>query len=319
MNQFLEAIEQAQTIVILGHIRPDGDCVGSCTGMYNYITDNYPEKQVDVYLGDFDREFLFLRGTDRIHHELQEGMTYDLCLALDCASTDRFGDFGVYYETAKVKAAIDHHASNPGYGDICLVQSQAAAACEAIYGILEHDKISSHCAEALYLGIVHDTGVFKHSNTTRDTMCVAGDLIALGARPSEIIDRTFYSKSFVQNQMLGRALLESYMTLNDLCIVSCLRKEVFDFYHATSVDVDGVIDQLRVTRGIEVAMLYYEYEPDVYKFSLRSNRYVDVSKIALHFGGGGHVRAAGFSLEGDRNQVAEQVLEQIALQLECNG
>lgn len=315
MNQFLEAIEQAKTIVILGHIRPDGDCVGSCTGMYNYITDNYPEKQADVYLGEFDSEFLFLNGADRIHHELREGKVYDLCLALDCASTDRFGDFAVYYETARVKAAIDHHASNPGYGDICLVQPQASAACEAIYGILERDKISKNCAEALYLGIVHDTGVFKHGNTTKETMCIAGDLIALGAKPNEIIDRTFYSKSYIQNQMLGRALLESYMALDDLCIVSCLTKDVFDFYHATSVDVDGVIDQLRVTRGIEVAMLYYEYEPKVYKFSLRSNQYVDVSKIALHFGGGGHIRAAGFSLEGDRKQVAEQVLEQIALQL----
>lgn len=315
MNQFLEAIERANTIVILGHIRPDGDCVGSCLGMYNYISDNFPGRQVDVYLGEFDTEFLFLNGADRIFHTVREKISYDLCLALDCASTDRFGDFAVYYETAKVKAVIDHHASNPGYGDICLVQPQASAACEAIYGILDRDSIHPHCAEALYLGIVHDTGVFKHSNTTKETMCVAGDLIALGARPSAIIDRTFYSKSFVQNQMLGRALLESYMTLNDLCIVSCLQKEVFDFYHATSVDVDGVIDQLRVTRGIEVAVLYYEYEPNVYKFSLRSNQYVDVSKIALHFGGGGHIRAAGFSLEGDRNQVAEQVLEQIALQL----
>lgn len=315
MNQFLKAIEQAQTIVILGHIRPDGDCVGSCTGMYNYIMDNYAGKQVDIYLGEFDSEFLFLNGADQIHHEVQEGLTYDLCLALDCASTDRFGDFSVYYETAKVKAAIDHHASDEGYGDIFLVKPEASATCEVIYGLLDRDKISKQCAEALYLGIVHDTGVFKHGNTTKETMCIAGDLIALGARPNEIIDRTFYNKSYVQNQILGRALLESYMTLNDLCVVTCLRKDVFDFYHATSVDVDGVIDQIRVTRGIEVAVFYYEYEPDTYKFSLRSNHYVDVSKIAIHFGGGGHVRAAGFSLTGEVHEVIALVLEQIALQL----
>lgn len=315
MNRFLEAIEQAGTIVILGHIRPDGDCVGSCTGMYNYIIDNFPEKQVDIYLGDFDTEFLFLNGADRIQHELREGISYDLCLALDCASIDRFGEFSVYYETAKVKAVIDHHASNPGYGEICLVRPEASATCEAIYGIFNRDKISKNCAEALYLGIVHDTGVFKHSNTTKETMCVAGDLIALGAEPSEIIDRTFYSKSHKQNQILGRALLDSYMALNDLCIVTCLPKEVFEFYHATSVDVDGVVDQLRVTRGIEVAVFYYEYEPNVYKFSLRSNHYVDVSRIALQFGGGGHIRAAGFSLEGEKEQVVKLVLEQIALQL----
>ena len=316
MNQFLQAISEAQTIVILGHIRPDGDCVGSCTGMYNYITDNYPEKQVDIYLGDFDDKFLFLRGADKISHAADTGKTYDLCLALDCASTDRVGEFGVYYETAKRKAAIDHHASNPGYGDICLVRPDASAACEAIYGILERDKISRYCAESLYLGIVHDTGVFKHSNTTKETMCVAGDLIELGANPQKTIDDTFYSKTFMQNQILGQALLNSHMELDGQCIVTCLRKDVFDHYHASSVDVDGVVDQIRVTRGIEVAVFYYEYEPNVYKFSLRSNVKVDVSKIALTHDGGGHIRAAGFSLAGEQAEIEAQVLAQIAQALE---
>ncbi len=311
MNQYLQAIAEAQTIVILGHVRPDGDCVGSCTGMYNYIIDNYPGKQVDIYLGAFDDKFLFLRGADTICHEVCPNRSYDLCLALDCASTDRFGEFSVYYETAKKKVAIDHHASNPGYGDICLVRPEASAACEAIYGILERDKISKYCAESLYLGIVHDTGVFKHSNTTKETMCVAGDLIALGANPQKTIDDTFYSKTHMQNQILGQALLNSHMELDGQCIVTCLRKEVFDHYHASSVDVDGVVDQIRITRGIEVAVFYYEYEPDVYKFSLRSNEKVDVSKIALTHEGGGHIRAAGFSLAGEQSQVEAEVLEQI--------
>lgn len=311
MNQYLQAIAEAQTIVILGHVRPDGDCVGSCTGMYNYIIDNYPGKQVDIYLGAFDDKFLFLRGADTICHEVCPNRSYDLCLALDCASTDRFGEFSIYYETAKKKVAIDHHASNPGYGDICLVRPEASAACEAIYGILERDKISKYCAESLYLGIVHDTGVFKHSNTTKETMCVAGDLIALGANPQKTIDDTFYSKTHMQNQILGQALLNSHMELDGQCIVTCLRKEVFDHYHASSVDVDGVVDQIRITRGIEVAVFYYEYEPDVYKFSLRSNEKVDVSKIALTHEGGGHIRAAGFSLAGEQSQVEAEVLEQI--------
>ncbi|MDD6332338.1 MAG: bifunctional oligoribonuclease/PAP phosphatase NrnA [Clostridium sp.] len=311
MNQYLQAIAEAQTIVILGHVRPDGDCVGSCTGMYNYIIDNYPGKQVDIYLGAFDDKFLFLRGADTICHEVCPNRSYDLCLALDCASTDRFGEFSVYYETAKKKVAIDHHASNPGYGDICLVRPEASAACEAIYGILERDKISKYCAESLYLGIVHDTGVFKHRNTTKETMCVAGDLIALGANPQKTIDDTFYSKTHMQNQILGQALLNSHMELDGQCIVTCLRKEVFDHYHASSVDVDGVVDQIRITRGIEVAVFYYEYEPDVYKFSLRSNEKVDVSKIALTHEGGGHTRAAGFSLAGEQSQVEAEVLEQI--------
>ena len=196
------------------------------------------------------------------------------------------------------------------------MRPDASAACEAIYGILERDKISRYCAESLYLGIVHDTGVFKHSNTTKETMCVAGDLIELGANPQKTIDDTFYSKTFMQNQILGQALLNSHMELDGQCIVTCLRKDVFDHYHASSVDVDGVVDQIRVTRGIEVAVFYYEYEPNVYKFSLRSNVKVDVSKIALTHDGGGHIRAAGFSLAGEQAEIEAQVLAQIAQALE---
>ncbi len=311
MNEYIQAIEDAASIVLIGHMRPDGDCIGSTLGMCNYILDNYPEKQVDVYLGAFDECFEFLTGMDHVHHAVQEGKTYDLCLALDCASYDRFGEFTVYYDTAKVKVVIDHHASNPGFGDLCLVKPEASAACEAIYELLEHDKIHAGCAEALYLGIVHDTGVFKHSNTTKNTMQVAGELIALGANPTKVIDGTFYSKSFKQNHILGEALINSYLAENEKVVITCLRKSVFDQYEASSVDVDGVVDQIRVTRGIEVAIFYYEFEPDHYKFSLRSNEYVDVSKIALHFGGGGHVRAAGFDLTGGQSETLDAVLEEI--------
>ncbi len=315
MNQFIEAIEQANTIVILGHMRPDGDCIGSTTGMYNYIADNYPKKQVDIYLGAFDDAFRFLRGMNQVHHKRQSGKTYDLCLALDCASYDRFGEFAVYFDTAKVKAVIDHHASNSGFGDICLVRPDAAAACEAIYGLLDRDKIGKECAESLYLGIVHDTGVFKHSNTTKATMEIAGDLLALGADSTKVIDGTFYSKSYMQNQILGEALLNSYLAEDGKVVITCLRKAVFDKYHASSVDVDGVVDQIRVTRGIEVAVFYYEFEPDHYKFSLRSNDYVDVSRIALQFGGGGHVRAAGFDIYGSEQDTIRRVLEKITPEL----
>lgn len=311
MNEFIQAIEDAASIVLIGHMRPDGDCIGSTLGMCNYILDNYPDKRVDVYLGEFDECYKFLAGMEYVHHEIQEGRTYDLCLALDCAAYDRFGEFAVYYDTAKVRAVIDHHASNPGFGDICLVKAESSAACEAIYELLEHDRIGQGCAEALYLGIVHDTGVFKHSNTTRTTMQVAGELIALGANPTKVIDGTFYSKSFKQNHILGEALINSYLAEQDKVIITCLRKSIFDQYEASSVDVDGVVDQIRVTRGIEVAIFYYEYETDHYKFSLRSNHYVDVSKVALHFGGGGHVRAAGFDLIGSQTDTLQKVLEEL--------
>ena len=204
MNDLIREIENADSIAITGHINPDGDCIGSTLGMYNYITSNYPDKRVQVYLQEFSDVFMFLNGASEVKHETDDE-TYDLFMSLDCGDPDRFTPFAQYYETANRTLCIDHHISNKGFGDVCYVEPQACSAAEAIFKLLDEDKINQPCAEALYMGIVHDTGVFKHSNTTRSAMTIAGILIEKGARPSFVIDETFYKKTLTQNKLLGYA------------------------------------------------------------------------------------------------------------------
>lgn len=206
MNDLIREIENADSIAITGHINPDGDCIGSTLGMYNYITNNYPGKKVQVYLQEFPDVFMFLNGASEVKHETDDEI-YDLFMSLDCGDPDRFTPFAQYFETAKRTLCIDHHISNKGFGDVCYVEPQACSAAEAIFKLLDEDKINQPCAEALYMGIVHDTGVFKHSNTTRSAMTIAGILIEKGARPSFVIDETFYKKTLTQNKLLGYALL----------------------------------------------------------------------------------------------------------------
>lgn len=315
MDAFIKEIEAANSIVIVGHIRPDGDCVGSCLGLYNYIIDNYENKKVQVYLQEFSKSFSLLNGVDNVLHELDDN-TYDLCIALDSGDIDRLGEFVKYYNEAARTICVDHHISNTGYGDLCYVYADRSSASESICTLIDMDKLTKNSAECFYLGIVHDTGVFKHSNTTKDTMCIAGALLEKGARSNIVIDDTFYKKTYIQNQLLGRSLLESFTMLEGRCIVAVLKKSVFDFYNATSMDCDGIVDQLRITEGVEVAMFVYESSKDTYKISLRSNSIVNVSEIASEFGGGGHIRAAGFSLSGNIFDIINNVVLHIDKQLD---
>ena len=249
-------------------------------------------------------------------HEKQE-KTYELCISLDSGDLDRHGEFLPFYHTAKRTMCVDHHISNQGFGDVCYVMTNCSAAAECIYTLLDADKIGMECAECLYLGIVHDTGVFKYNNTTKQTMEIAGSLIEKGARSQLIIDGTFYQKSFKQNKMLGKALDASFLALDGRVIISCLTKDVFDEFDATSLDTDGVVDALRITDGVECALWMYEYpNQGTFKCSLRSNELVNVNKIACKFGGGGHVRASGCEVTGDKDSIMEQILDMIRAQLE---
>lgn len=317
MNDFIREIENATDIVLLGHKRPDGDCVGSCLGVYNYIIDNYADKHVDIYLEDFKSEFMFLRGADKILHEKQD-KKYDLCISIDSGDLDRHGDFITYFNEANRTMCVDHHASNVGFGDVCFVKTDCCAAAEAIYTLLDRDKINQECAECLYLGIVHDTGVFKFSNTTKQSMEIAGDLIEKGARSTLVIDGTFYKKTFKQNKFLAKALDAAFTMFDGKLIVSCITKDVFDDLDATNLETDGVVDALRITEGVECALWMYEYpKKGTFKCSLRSNEIVNVSLIAGIMNGGGHVRAAGCEVEGDKDTIILKLSELIKEQLDA--
>lgn len=314
MNDLIREIENADSIAITGHINPDGDCIGSTLGMYNYITSNYPGKKVQVYLQKFPDVFMFLNGASEVKHETDDEI-YDLFMSLDCGDPDRFTPFAQYFETAKRTLCIDHHISNKGFGDVCYVEPQACSAAEAIFKLLDEDKINQPCAEALYMGIVHDTGVFKHSNTTRSAMTIAGILIEKGARPSFVIDETFYKKTLTQNKLLGYALLGMKQFANGKIAHTLLTFEDFEKFGASKMDTDGIVDQLRLTSGTEVAFLMYQSGENEYKISLRANNIVNVSEIACSHGGGGHVKAAGCNIKGDPDKIVAEIVAEIEKQL----
>lgn len=315
MKHFNEQILKADSIAITGHIHPDGDCIGSCLALKQYILDNYSEKTVDVYLEPIGSEFQFLSNANEVRNESSDDKIYDLFFILDCGSEDRYEPFAKMVNHAKVRIGIDHHISNDGFGDFYKIDPDASATCEVLCQIFEEDKISKECAQCLYTGIVHDTGVFKHSNTTRKTMEYAGMLLEKGVSGTKIIDETFYQKTFIQNKLLGKALLNSQLEENGKIIFSYVSEDNFKETGATSSDSDGIIDQLRITKGVEVAVFLYPLEEGQYKVSMRSNEKVNVSQIATSYGGGGHIRAAGCSMKGTLEDIRNKIIEDIEKQL----
>lgn len=315
MIQLWKECENAKHIVISGHIRPDGDCVGSCMATYLYLKRIMPQTKIEILLEQPSDIFSCIQDFEEIKTEYSTDIAPDVFIALDCEKT-RLGEAEKIFDKAKKTINIDHHISNAqGCGDVNYVVPEASSASELVYDVIEHDKIDVEIAKAIYIGMIHDTGIFQYSNTSPKTLRTAADLIAYGFDFPTLIDETFYEKTYVQNQILGRALLESILFMDGKCVVSSVDKKMMDFYQVTPKDLEGIVSQLRIIKGVECAIFMYEIDTQQYKVSLRSCKYIDVRKVAQFFGGGGHVRAAGCTMNGSFYDVVNNLSERIEEQM----
>ncbi|MDY5986964.1 DHH family phosphoesterase [Sporofaciens sp. SGI.106] len=308
-------LKQASSVAIGGHIRPDGDCVGSCMGLYQYIRDNYKDIETDVYLEEIPNSYRFIKATEDIRHEIPEGKIYDLFICLDCGDAQRLGFSGELFEIAKHTLCVDHHVTNGSFAEENYVEPDASSTSELIYNLIPQEKITKEIAESLFMGIAHDTGVFQYSCTSPSTFRAAAVLQEKGIDVEKLVNKTFYEKTYHQNQVLGRALLESILFLDGKCIASAISMKDMEFYQVKPKHLDGIVSQLKMTKGVEVAIFMYELEPGVYKVSLRSVNQVDVGKVAQYFGGGGHRKAAGCTMPGTVHDVLNNLTRQLELQL----
>lgn len=315
MNLF-EEVKGAGLIGISGHIRPDGDCVGSVMGLYLFLKKVCPGAKVQVMLEQPADIFSCIKDVEEIHTDFTTDIAcFDVFFALD-TSKDRLGEAEKYFDSAKKKINIDHHISNKGCGDVNYIVPDASSASELVYNaISDKSMLDKEIAKALYIGIIHDTGVFQYSNTSPATLKAAADLISYGFDFPRLIDETFYEKTYVQNQILGRALLESIMFMDGRCVVSMIDRKTMKFYRALPEDLDGIVNQLRNTKGVECAIFMYQTDTLEYKVSLRSNGKVDVAEVAGFFGGGGHVRAAGVTMQGTFYDIINNLSARIEMQL----
>lgn len=310
-----DAVKKSKVIGISGHIRPDGDCIGSCMSMYLYIKKLYSDKQVYVYFESVPDRFRYMKDIDEAVTDYKD-MHADLFISLDCSDMERLGGARKLFEQAGMTINIDHHISNLSFADINHFEAESSSTCEVLYELYDKNEIDYDIAVCLYTGMSHDTGVFRYSNTSKRTMQIAGELIDMGIPFSDILDNTFYEKTYTQNLILGRCILESKRMPDDRIIITMATKEMMDEYGADTDDLDGIVNAILQTKGTEVAVFVYQLDDNEFKVSLRASGSADMSRIALMYGGGGHVKAAGCTIKGDIEEGLSSILDEIKAEIE---
>lgn len=310
INKIDELLKDIDTVCITGHISPDGDCVGSNLALYTYINNNYPNIRTDVFLEPPTSKLAFIKNFDQINTSYDKEEDYDLIICIDAASKERIGKAVKYFDAAKKTVNIDHHVSNEGFADIDHVIPESSSSCEVLFDLLDKEKIDRDIAIALYTGIVYDTGVFKYSNTSPKTMRIAAELMEFDIPTAFVIDESFYSKTYDENRIYGYAILNSKLCHEGKVIYSYITRETMKEFHVSKSELEGIVSQLRLTKGVECSIFVYELDNGTCKVSLRSGEYVDVNKIAHEFSGGGHVRAAGCVMKGEIMECIERLVEE---------
>ena len=309
IDRIVEIIREHKTFCIVGHIRPDGDCIGSQLGLALALRNE--GKRVTVWNQDaIPLKYKFLVG-DGLIEKPQRGKKFDCVIATDCASYERLGTVGDCVKQRKVLINIDHHATNPRYGDVNWVSPREPSTGELIYRLLKVARwpITPPIADLLFAAISTDTGSFQYPNTRPGTFHAGAELVTRGANLAKICDEVYQSYPLSRAKLLKHVYSKFRLTDNDRIAWLWLKKKDFTRTGAESDDTEGLIDHLRAIEPVVVACVFEEIEPEMTRISLRSKSdRVNVSEICGQFGGGGHPAAAGARIPGKPLSVQRKVI-----------
>jgi bifunctional oligoribonuclease and PAP phosphatase NrnA len=307
LQQVVQEIEKRKSFVVTSHARPDGDAVGSSLAMAQIL--RALGKQAEVVLAD-SVPVLYqpLPYAHSVLHTAYVNGRYDAAIILECDSAQRSRVEGLenYF-----LISIDHHASSRPWADVNWIDPSACAVGEMVYrlALATGIKITPEVAACLYAAVLTDTGSFSYSSTNAHTFDLAKQLVQLGAQPAEIAHNVYYSSPIGKMRLLGAAL----NTLQHEDGVTWMHVSRRDMEQCGAVDEDceGLVNYALGIAGVEVAVFFRELANERIRVSIRSKGAVNVSAFAEKFGGGGHERAAGFSVEGPVGAATEQVLKEL--------
>lgn len=315
MNDAAVVLEAAESIVVIGHVGPDGDALGSAIGLA--LAARSAGKSAHATFGEpfvVPDQLRFL-VTDVLvaPGELAE-QTVDVAIAVDVAALDRLGSAARIAERAGKFVVIDHHATNGGFGDVAVVDPKAAATAEVIYRLLvQLDwEVDERIAEALYVGLVTDTGRFQYSATSPAVHKIAADLLARGVAPDRVGRHLYEESPFAYLHVAGAVLSRAELVPEVSLVWSRLKPEDLAAVGIGYEQADGLIDLIRVAEEAEVACLLRELGEGKTKGSLRSRGAADVGAVAAGLGGGGHHNAAGFTYQGTPEEAIIRVVDALA-------
>jgi len=308
-----DIIKNSKKILIISHINPDGDALGSTCALYKAIYNKYKIKSDMCALTYLSPVYNFLPNLQYAKHSYDQSLVYDLVITVDVADINRISDMKVLFDKAKVTINIDHHKTNNNFGDYNYVVPEASSTGEVLYELFKNSGwlIDEETAECLYTAILTDTGGFRFDNTSEKVLSIASELVRLGANPSQIFTNCYEqkSKNFVmfQNYCVGKAVFLD----DDKIAYSTIYRKDFEKYKAKDDYTEGLAEQLRAINTTDIAFIVKEIEPNkMCKVSMRSKVY-DVAEICSQFGGGGHSKAAGCTLKCSVENAVKKILEEI--------
>ena len=309
LDNILEEIKKADKIAILTHENPDGDAIGSSLSLKLAL--KQLGKEADLIVPEFPKSFEFLPGASEIIKESNVEQ-YDLAFALDCASIKLLNGFVSYFDNARTKIVIDHHSSNTMFGDLNYVDQDAPACAQLLLVVFNYFNInvSHEIGTCILTGIITDTGGLRYEGVTAETFRFVADLCEKGIKVSKVYEKVFASKSRAKFDLHRIALNRLEFLENGRVAFTYITKEDEAKVGASNGDYDGIVENGRDVEGVEVSVFLRETSNGI-KVSLRSKENVNVSQVAMIFGGGGHVRAAGCKIQGNIEQVKNQILNTV--------
>ncbi|SDC87679.1 phosphoesterase RecJ domain-containing protein [Paenibacillus sp. UNCCL117] len=309
-----EFIRKHDDFLVVSHVQPDGDAAGSTFGVA-WMLHTLGKQFTLINEGSMPSKYLYMAGPHPIlnFEKTPPERKFAAVIAVDCADFDRIGKVSGCFAHEFELLNVDHHATNDLFGAVNLVRADAAATVEVLYDLAEEMGLA--CSDAwnvcIYSGLLTDTGGFRYSNTSPKVMSIAADLLSRGVQGHELAEKLLETMTFPQVTLLKSSL-------NTLCFAHDKRvawlsvsSDQLRASGAASEDMDGLVNYARNVEGVQVGMLFKEKTPGVVKVSLRSGGEANVAEIAQRFGGGGHIRAAGCTVEGTLQEAIDRVVREV--------
>ncbi|MFC7442768.1 DHH family phosphoesterase [Laceyella putida] len=316
IQAFEQWIKEADQVLVVSHIHPDGDAISSTLAM-GMVLKAMGKQVTMVNESPIPKKFAFLPGMEEVKQAHEVTGTFNHVVALDCADRARMGTCCELIAPVAALVNIDHHATNDGYGTMNVIFPQAAATVEILYDWIDQSDVGWDVplATCIYTGLLTDTGGFRYSNTSPKVLRQAAKLVELGIPSHQIADQVLETVTLEQLKLLQTAL--GTLKQSEDGLVAWMKLDETDLARlkASHDDLDGIVNYARNILGVDVGVLFRETEPQGVKVSLRSRERVDVGQVAKQFGGGGHSRAAGCTIRGTIEEAEESVLAEIRSQL----
>lgn len=310
-----DIIKSSKNILIISHINPDGDTLGSMCGLYSAILDNYKKKCDMMSISKIPDVYSFLPHLNEVKNieDYDKSREYDLVINVDVASLDRICDAKTLFDKAKFRVNIDHHKTNNAYGDLNFINPDASSTGEVLFNCFSEMgwRVNLDAAICLYTAILTDTGSFRFDNTRPLTFDTAGKLVEIGVQPSDIYKKVYESDSKTLVMFQAHCISKAKFLDYDKIAYTIVYKKDMEKFSAGDDCMEGLTEKLRAIVTTRIAFVAKEMKNGGTKVSMRS-KFADVAEICEVFGGGGHKFAAGCTIKAPVEEAARKVLEEIS-------